>query len=109
MPNVASQVVAVATEADYRVDPTRWGSTAVAAHFPGFKHLDMRTSGATIRLRHGGSWPPLLLVHGNPQNHTCASTSSCRISAATAIARYPSPVPTMSTSASARWRVTSSR
>jgi haloacetate dehalogenase len=43
----------------------------MAAHFPGFKHLDMRTSGAVIRLRHGGSGPPLLLVHGNPENHTC--------------------------------------
>jgi haloacetate dehalogenase len=71
VPNVASQIVAVATEADYRIDPTRWGSAAVAAHFPGFQHLDIRTSGATIRLRHGGSGPPLLLVHGNPQNHTC--------------------------------------
>jgi len=71
VPNVASQIVAVATEADYRIDPTRWGSAAVAAHFPGFRHLDVRTSGAIIRLRHGGSGPPLLLVHGNPQNHTC--------------------------------------
>ena len=71
MPNVASQIVAVATEADYHIDPTRWGSVVVAAHFPGFRHLDIRTSGATIRLRHGGSGPPLLLVHGNPQNHTC--------------------------------------
>src|SRR5262245_64233862 len=71
VPNVASQIVAVATAADYRIDPTRWGSAAVAAHFPGFRHLDIRTSGAIIRLRHGGSGPPLLLVHGNPQNHTC--------------------------------------
>jgi haloacetate dehalogenase len=56
--------------ADYSLDPARWGSAAMAAHFPGFKHLDMRTNGAVIRLRHGGSGPPLLLVHGNPQNHT---------------------------------------
>jgi haloacetate dehalogenase len=63
--------MAVATEADYARDPTRWGSTEVAAHFPGFEHMDVRTSGAVIRLRHGGSGPPLLLVHGNPQNHTC--------------------------------------
>jgi len=64
-------VMATATEADYTRDPARWGSAAVAAHFPGFAHLDVRTSGAIIRLRHGGSGPPLLLVHGNPQNHTC--------------------------------------
>src|SRR6516164_5101556 len=66
-----TSVMAVATDADYQRDPTRWGSPEMAAHFPGFQHLDMRTSGAIIRLRHGGSGPPLLLVHGNPENHTC--------------------------------------
>jgi len=70
-PMQAAGVMAEATEADYRRDPARWGSAEMAAHFPGFKHLDMRTSGAVIKLRHGGSGPPLLLVHGNPQNHTC--------------------------------------
>jgi haloacetate dehalogenase len=63
--------MAQATPADYTRDPTRWGSTEVAAHFPDFEHVDVRTSGAVIRMRHGGSGPPLLLVHGNPQNHTC--------------------------------------
>jgi len=62
-------VVSQATEADYVRDPSRWGSPPVAALFPGFKHLDMRTKGATIRLRHGGAGPPLLLLHGNPINH----------------------------------------
>jgi haloacetate dehalogenase len=65
------QVMAKATAADYQRDPTRWGSAEVASHFPGFEHVDVRTQGAVIRLRHGGSGPPLLLVHGNPQNHTC--------------------------------------
>lgn len=65
------EIMAEAAAADYARDPTRWGSAEVAAHFPGFKHLDVRTSGAVIRMRHGGSGPPLLLVHGNPQNHTC--------------------------------------
>ena len=65
------QVMDKATATDYQRDPTRWGSAEVASHFPGFEHVDVRTQGAVIRLRHGGSGPPLLLVHGNPQNHTC--------------------------------------
>src|SRR5688572_29874535 len=64
-------VMAEASAADYARDPTRWGSAEVAAHFRAFRHLDVRSSGAVIRMRHGGSGPPLLLVHGNPQNHTC--------------------------------------
>jgi haloacetate dehalogenase len=65
-----SAVMAEATSEDYVRDPARWGSAEVAAFFPGFQHLDMRTKGAVIRLRHGGSGPPLLLLHGNPHNHT---------------------------------------
>src|SRR3977135_4463252 len=65
----STAIVAEATQADYSRDPTRWGSAEVAALFPGFKHLDMRTKGAVIRVRHGGSGPPLLLLHGNPNNH----------------------------------------
>jgi haloacetate dehalogenase len=70
-PALAEQtaVVAEAMSADYARDPTRWGSAEVAALFPGFKHLDMRTRGAIIRVRHGGSGPPLLLLHGYPNNH----------------------------------------
>ena len=36
---------------------------------PGFTLTDIDTSGARIRLRHGGSGPPLLLLHGNPLTH----------------------------------------
>jgi len=71
MPSQAQQttVLAEATPADYVRDPTRWGSAELAALFPNFKHLDIRTKGAVIRVRHGGSGPPLLLLHGNSQNH----------------------------------------
>jgi haloacetate dehalogenase len=65
----STATVAEATAADYARDPTRWGSAEVAGLFPGFKHVDMRTKGAIIRLRHGGSGPPLLLLHGYPNNH----------------------------------------
>src|SRR5438132_7148721 len=36
---------------------------------PGFTLSNIETSGAQIRLRHGGNGPPLLLLHGNPLTH----------------------------------------
>src|SRR5579871_3378912 len=74
-----SAVLAEATPADYARDPTRWGSPEVAALFPGFKHLDMRTKGAVIRVRHGGSGPPLLMLHGNSQTHATWSAIAARL------------------------------
>jgi haloacetate dehalogenase len=37
--------------------------------FEGFTLTTIDTGEARIRLRHGGSGPPLLLLHGNPQTH----------------------------------------
>ena len=37
--------------------------------FPGCTLATVAVSGGDIRLRHGGSGPPLLLLHGNPQSH----------------------------------------
>lgn len=37
--------------------------------FPGFELTTIQVPEGTIRLRHGGSGPPLLLLHGNPQTH----------------------------------------
>jgi haloacetate dehalogenase len=37
--------------------------------FEGFTRTDIDVSGARIHLRHGGSGPPLLLLHGNPLTH----------------------------------------
>ena len=37
--------------------------------FEGFTQMRIDTGGARINLRHGGSGPPLLLLHGNPLTH----------------------------------------
>jgi len=37
--------------------------------FDGFTLTEVTVPGGTMRLRHGGSGPPLLLLHGNPQTH----------------------------------------
>jgi len=37
--------------------------------FDGFALTTIDTGEATIRVRHGGSGPPLLLLHGHPQTH----------------------------------------
>lgn len=37
--------------------------------FDGFTLEMIDTGEATLRVRHGGSGPPLLLLHGHPQTH----------------------------------------
>ncbi len=37
--------------------------------FEGFRLSTIDTAQASIRVRHGGSGPPLLLLHGSPQTH----------------------------------------
>ena len=37
--------------------------------FPGFTLEQVAVGAGSIRLRRGGSGPPLLLLHGNPQTH----------------------------------------
>src|SRR5438094_8122562 len=37
--------------------------------FEGFNRAQIDAPGARINLRHGGSGPPLLLLHGNPLTH----------------------------------------
>ena len=50
-----------------------------AAVFDGFTLTHVETDEVTIRLRHGGSGPPLLLLHGFPQTHAMWSKVAPRL------------------------------
>lgn len=47
--------------------------------FEGFTLAHVPVPGGTIRLRLGGSGPPLLLLHGNPQNHVAWHRMAARL------------------------------
>lgn len=47
--------------------------------FPGFRLLDVATSGARIRVRTGGQGPALLLLHGYPQTHVLWHAVAARL------------------------------
>lgn len=56
------------------IAPPRSAGAAQAAgggveFFPGFTATRVKTSGAEIHVVHGGSGPPVLLLHGAPQTH----------------------------------------
>src|SRR6476619_5401295 len=44
-------------------------TTGVRLMFEGFELTTIDTGEARIRVRHGGSGPPLLLLHGHPETH----------------------------------------
>lgn len=46
-------------------------TTTLPDLFPGFAIRRIKTSGAEIHARIGGSGPPLVLLHGYPQTHVC--------------------------------------
>jgi haloacetate dehalogenase len=48
-----------------RAEPQSAGS----AFFPGFKHEQIKTSGATINVVYGGKGSPVLFLHGIPETH----------------------------------------
>ena len=52
------------------IQARRPGRSAAMSFFEGFQleHVDVGT--ATLRLRHGGSGPVVLLLHGHPRTHT---------------------------------------
>src|SRR4051794_23870431 len=47
---------------------TKW-IVGAAPMFEGFSLSMIDTGEATLRVRHGGNGPPLLLLHGHPQTH----------------------------------------
>lgn len=53
--------------------------------FPGFQLSMIDTGEATIRVRHGGSGPPLLLLHGNPPTHVMWHKVAPRLARADAV------------------------
>lgn len=45
--------------------------SALPELFPGFSERRLKTDGAEIYVRTGGTGPPLLAIHGYPQTHAC--------------------------------------
>src|SRR5271166_3975715 len=52
-----------------RASPQESTASGSATFFPGFKQGKFEGSGADINYVIGGSGPPVLLLHGYPQNH----------------------------------------
>ena len=87
--------------------------------FEGFALERIDVGEAVLRVRHGGSGPPLLLLHGHPRTHVtwhrvapllaAGSPSSARTCAATASPPSRPPPRTTSRTPSARWRATAWR
>jgi haloacetate dehalogenase len=84
----------------------------------GFATTEIDTGEATILVRHAGSGPPLLLLHGYPQTHLMWHRVAPRLAEeftvvapdlrATAPVRSPRPPPTTRPTRSGRWRWTRS-
>jgi haloacetate dehalogenase len=87
--------------------------------FEVFRLSTIETAQASIRVRHGGSGPPLLLLHGSPQTHVMWHLLAPRLAEdftviATDLRGYgdppsPRPPPTTSPTRRGRWHSISSR
>jgi haloacetate dehalogenase len=73
---VAAAAVATPVAQAFAASPAPASAQTAAAapgstlrFFPGFQSTRVKTSGAEINVVHGGSGPPILLLHGAPQSH----------------------------------------
>ena len=73
---VAAAAVATPVARAFASSPSRTAAQTAAAapgstlrFFPGFQATRVKTTGAEINVVHGGSGPPILLLHGAPQSH----------------------------------------
>ena len=86
--------------------------------FEGFALEEIDVGEAVMRVRHGGSGPPLLLLHGHPQTHMMWRAVAPRLAGEHTVvcpdlrgygASRSRPTPITSRIRSARWRATGSR
>ena len=88
--------------------------------FEGFSLADITVeTGTTLRVRSGGSGPPLLLLHGNPQTHAMWHAVAPALAERFTVicpdlrgyggSLKPAATPTTRPTPSARWRATWSR
>ena len=73
---VAAAAVATPVAQAFATSPAPASAQTAAAapgstlrFFPGFQSTRVKTTGAEINVVHGGSGPPILLLHGAPQSH----------------------------------------
>ena len=50
-------------------------ASAASSLLPGFEYAQMEVQGVMVNHAIAGSGPPLLLLHGYPENHLCGATS----------------------------------
>jgi haloacetate dehalogenase len=87
--------------------------------FEGFELATIDTGEATLRVRHGGGGPPLLLLHGHPRTHAMWHLVAPRLAHAFTVvapdlrgygdSSKPPTTPDHGRTPSAPWRATRSR
>ena len=87
--------------------------------FEGFQLSQMPVGDVSLRVRHGGSGPPLLLLHGYPETHVMWEQVAGELATQFTVvapdlrgygdSSKPATVPTTRATGSGPWRATASR